>query len=70
MDLSATENWQGQAQAHGGTNRDGGGGGDQNWTLLFTSGAVGKQLSKYSLNNSKSLNISERLKAGRGRDSW
>lgn len=41
---------------------------DQNWTLLFTSGAVGKQLSKHSL-NSKSLNLSVRLKGGRGRDS-
>lgn len=67
MDLSATENWQGQAQAHGGSNRDGGG--DQNWTLLFTSGAVGKQLSKHSLNNSKSLNLSVRLKDRRDRDS-
>lgn len=44
-------------------------GGDQNWTLLFTSGAVGKQLSKHSLNNSKSLNLSVRLKGGKGRDS-
>lgn len=61
MDLSATENWQGQAQAHGGSSRDLGGV-VQNWTLLFTSGAVGIQLSKHLLKNSKSLNLSVRLK--------